>query len=497
MKLNKIIGLAIVCMPVLACKKLIEIKDTDFIGGDIALKTLQNNEQEIIGAYAIESTEIDILMNATFSDEVKKGEFYNAGTTHEWQYSSTDIGLRDNYTALNLHYRVIDRVNRALVALPTADSTRTTDNQAFRARLRGEALFLRAFSQFELYRFYSGYTDPAALAMPYMEAPSVPTQAIARIAVKPYFEKLKADLAEAKNLLPTTLPSGETAAARATKAAVSGLQARVSLYLKEWANAVTYSTEYISAFPLATRAQFPGIWTDASGNNAEVAFRLKRSATQSGYIRYYDASIATSRMGSLFRGTSTATNVGTVTWWPSDKLWNSYDKVNDIRFASYLKDEPLLTNSNPSRYSHLIQKYAGTGYGSSAENVADAKVFRTGEMYLIRAEAKAEGGDLAGAATDLNDLRAARITGYANATFASKDLLITAIMDERFKELPFEGHRFWDLRRRNLPVVRLASDAPSTAATTLPAGNFRFVLPIPNTEIQANPLMQQNNGYTN
>jgi hypothetical protein len=118
-------------------------------------------------------------------------------------------------------------------------------------------------------------------------------------------------------------------------------------------------------------------------------------------------------------------------------------------------------------------------------------------MFLIRAEAKAENGDLAGGAADLNALRTARITGYVNETFASKDALITAIMNERFKELAFEGHRFWDLKRRNLPVNRLTADAPNAAAMTLSAGNFRFLLPIPNSEIQANPKIQQNPGYTN
>jgi hypothetical protein len=61
--------------------------------------------------------------------------------------------------------------------------------------------------------------------------------------------------------------------------------------------------------------------------------------------------------------------------------------------------------------------------------------------------------------------------------------------------LPYEGHRFFDLRRRGLPVARLAADAPSAVGTTLAAGNFRFVLPIPLPEVTTNPLMQQNPGY--
>jgi len=53
------------------------------------------------------------------------------------------------------------------------------------------------------------------------------------------------------------------------------------------------------------------------------------------------------------------------------------------------------------------------------------------------------------------------------------------------------------LRRRGIGVDRLPADAPSPIGTSLPAGNFRFLLPIPNTEIQANALMKQNPGYSN
>ena len=252
-----------------------------------------------------------VLLNATLSDEVQVAEFYNAGTTHEWQYGSTDVGIRDNFTAMTPYYRVIDRVNRVLAALPDADSTRAGDN-VLRSRLKGEALFLRAFSHFELFRYYAGNYDPNGLAMPYMESSPVdPKTPQARIKMGEYFTKLNADLAEAKTLLPTTLPAAEPPLARARKLAASGLQARVALYMKDWANAITYSTEFINAIPLAPINSFYLIWKDSS--NAEVAFKLSRTAASA-------TSTGLTRMGSLFRATGSAATIGTITWRPSNEL---------------------------------------------------------------------------------------------------------------------------------------------------------------------------------
>ncbi|GGH77376.1 hypothetical protein HNQ91_004136 [Filimonas zeae] len=486
MKYRKIIYIPALLLSLASCRKLLEVKETDLLTDQLALKTVANNESGVIGAYAGLGTEMGILLNAILSDEVKKGEFYNSATVHEWQYSSTDVTIRDNFTAVNPYYRVVDRVNRVLQALPGADSTRLTDTQAFRSRLRGEALFLRAFCHFEVFRYYCNNYHADSLAMPYISQYRPDLPAMPRIKMGAYFEQLQADLTECKNLVPNSLAD----VGRANKIAVAGLQARVALFMKRWDDAITYSTEYISALPLATSASFPGIWTDA--NNDEIAFELKRSASLG------------AKTGSLFRAVSTVvggkTTMGTITWLASDTLWNSYDTAKDVRFKAYFKDEKLL--SDAARPSHLVAKYAGGAYTTATENVADNKILRTAEMYLIRAEAKAESAasDLGGAAADINALRAARIADYAPiGAYGSKELAIADIMRERFKELAYEGFRFWDLRRKGMPVTRKASDAPTTdeSSRVLPTGNFRFVLPIPNAEIQANKLMLQNPGYAN
>ena len=478
MRNNKlVIGSFLMLSLFASCSKVIDVKETDFIGGDVALKTVANVESGIIGAYATMNVEMGILLNSVFADEVRVAEFYNAATVHEWQYGSTDISIRDNFTAFPMYYRTIDRVNRVLAALPNAKAADATE-EALKSRIRGEALFLRAFCHFGLYQFYSNTSDGSALALAYMETPDLLPQA--RITVAPYMAKLNADLVAAKALVPAT----NADIARASRQAVTGLQARVALYMKDYANAATFATEYIAALPLASRTNFPLIWKDA--NNSEVAFKLTRTTTAGG------------RIGALYRGTSAnATTIGTITWRPTQALLDSYDQVNDIRYSTYFFEEPLLKASTArSIAAVMINKYAGTAYATPTELIADGKVFRTAEMYLIRAEARAETNDLTGAAADLNTLRAARINNYTNASFSSKGDLITAIMNERFKELAFEGHRFFDAKRRNLPIIRLAVDAQNNK-TTLESGNFRFLLPIPNSEIQANPLMVQNPGYTN
>jgi len=152
MRKNKLIIASFLMLSLFAaCTKVIDVKETDFIGGDVAFKTVDNVESGIIGAYSAMNVEMGILLNSVFADEVRVAEFYNSATVHEWQFKSTDISIRDNFTAFPLYYRIVDRANRVLEAVPNIKAANATQ-QATLDRVKGEALFLRAFSHFELYR---------------------------------------------------------------------------------------------------------------------------------------------------------------------------------------------------------------------------------------------------------------------------------------------------------------------------------------------------------
>src|SRR5690606_36972450 len=125
-----------------------------------------------------------------------------------------------------------------------------------------------------------------------------------------------------------------------------------------------------------------------------------------------------------------------------DQFGTVAQRQDDIRFARYIRyDQARQNASNGVKSAYLVQKYVGGN--SSYPGLTPIKLFRTGEMYLIRAEAEAERNNNSAAAADLNALRNARIHNYANASFADKQSVLNAIYNERFKELAFEGHRFF------------------------------------------------------
>lgn len=148
----------------------------------------------------------------------------------------------------------------------------------------------------------------------------------------------------------------------------------------------------------------------------------------------------------------------------------------------------------PSTGGYLTKKIRSRGnqMGQGSFNM-----LRGSEMYLIIAELAADKSHYSVARDALDAVRLARGLSMYAGTDAS---LVNEIQNERRRELFAEGHRLFDLKRRNLPLVRVGLQGHDSWADplNLPAGSERFELPIPQEEIDANGALtdkDQNPGY--
>lgn len=469
MNIKKIIFLSVAAGTLLqSCSKL-DLTDTESIEPTKAFRNLDDVNMGVLGAYAPVDYTL-IAAAAIVSDEIMypTENTVSNSSAHQWAYNSSSGSVTSSFLE---YYDIIDRTNRVLDAIPqipVSGGSQTTMDQ-----YKGELLALRAYCHFELLRAFASSYDPDAMGVPYVKHHEL--GAPARGSVKSNFDEINSDLIAAKALIPSSFTNNT----RITKTAVSAIQARVALYEKNWANAITYATEAINSEPLAPKNDFGKIWKDSS--NAEVIWQLARVPGDS-------------RIGSaFFRETGSI-----VLYAPAFKLINLFNRADDIRFASYIKYDPArAAGSNGTKSAYLVNKYIGSN--GANPGLTNIKLFRTGEMYLIRAEAalEANGTDLTSASKDLNDLRAARIYSYAGSPFTDKQSLLTAIYNERYKELAFEGHRFFDLKRRKWPVERAPEDAiNASGAVKLDPGAAQYSFPIPFTEMSVNKNMKQNPGYS-
>ncbi len=122
--------------------------------------------------------------------------------------------------------------------------------------------------------------------------------------------------------------------------------------------------------------------------------------------------------------------------------------------------------------------------------------FRLGEIYLNYAEAAVRGGGDAGKALGyVNELRE-RAYGDNSADITSGDLTLDFILDERGRELYFEGFRRMDLIRFDkFTSASYIWDWKGGVASGTGVDDRYVLFPIPPTDIAANPNLTQNAGY--
>ena len=292
-------------------------------------------------------------------------------------------------------------------------------------RVEGEARFMRAFYYFWLVNLYA---QPYAAAtaeeepgVPLKLSPDVEDNGFARASVAEVYRQIREDLERAAVCLRGRAPERPV---RASAEAAHLLLSRVALYSEDYEGAIAHADSVIGSGRFSL-LDLNG-WEDGTSftreDSPETVF------TQGGYIMgmiHTDDYVTTSR-------NSPRANAYT----SSPDLMRTYDS-RDLRRDVFF----LAPHFDKSKWRCLKSR-------SETAIISDYMLMRHAEAYLNKAEAQAIAGDEAGAKATLQELRARRFpAGQAPDIAATGEELVNFVRDERRRELCFEGHRWFDLRR--------------------------------------------------
>ncbi len=457
---------------------VIDVKPTHILTGSTAFRNLDDVESHLNGTYAsfrsgnYYGSTYGVMADMMTNDVAEHVESLgNFRSLVDWTYVANDALILG---AWEIPYLVINNANIILANVDKFEEGVAGQ----KARIKGQALAIRALAHFDLLRYFGQSYDrnSTSLGIPIKLESSITTPV--RNTVAEVYDRVYLDLAEAKTLLSGTLDediNGLEKRSRIDLAVVNAIHARVALYAKDYPTAITNASAVIdnSGSGLASPTEFEAIWSeDAVANEVIWSVAFLPGQGQPG--------------GDVFFSVNNR-----LAFKPAQDILNLYDADDDARYDAYFSDNVDLDG----RDGQIVPiKYLGRS-GLTDGNV-DFKVFRVAEMYLIRAEAYANSSQDGPALADLNTLRAARVDEYSDVSLSGSPLK-AAIAEERRKELFLEGHRWFDLRRMGQSIQRGGDCAAPATQCELPSSSHRWIWPIPQSEIDANPMIagQQNAGY--
>jgi hypothetical protein len=472
------IGTLLLLVNLTSCKKdFLEVSPTQQINSKETFSSLAKIQAAMTGIYDL-TTFSGYTNNMILSADVKGNDVlivsgasnYNRFVA-QYQFIETssngDVGNWWEYSG-----KVIANTNQFVANIPTAPIT-----DAQKTEFLAEARALRAYTYFWLIRWFAQpySVNPDALGVPIVKAPLGPNDPTpGRDKVKDVYAFIIDDLKYAE----TNLPAKNTNVYRMSTAAIQGTLARVYLNMGNWAEASRYAklaragkslssaAALLTGFNTPTTEWIYGISVRTDDNQGFLAVSSFYDPYNSGY--------------SSFRVT--------------DDFFSSF-AANDER-----KKQFLVKNSATADPSTAIYRKKGEGYlinkfDFTTTTANNQVLMRSAEMYLIEAEAEARLNNEPAAKQAL--LAVQQRAGVATAVSPNTgNALIEEILLERNKELYGEGHKFFDLLRTNKGVNRTGSTV-HWKIVNFPSGDNRLVSPIPQSELDANPVLkpQQNPGY--
>lgn len=383
--------------------------------------------------------------------DASSGHFVMLNT---YQVTDTDGDLTDTW---NYGYKVIDRCVRTINgAEKLLEAGVTEDDEYSISSYLSQCYALRALATFTLTNLFGLPYQPGGAntqlgIILIKDKPYTNTDEVHRSTVAECYEQILSDIEKAKELYTDESEMNGSAQFYFNMAAIYALEARVNLFMGNYAKASEAAQNAIDERDSegVGADKYAAMWKSNAISNEDI---LTISKTN-------DDNLSANALNTLYGSYG-----GTVSPYVTGLFGE-----NDVRATVLDYDQ---------------YKYVGL---SGAAAVSNIPIFRVSEMYLIIAECEARLGNI-DAAQEAVCFTAERDADFdAEALPTTKDELLSFINDERVRELYLEGHRWFDARRQGMKIT--------VASTKKDFDIAKFVYPIPADEINAGFGTEQNTGW--
>jgi len=415
-----------------------------------AIKAVGDMEGLLKGAYNRMSSAGYYGRDYLVTNEVRTPNVFANGTSGRFSteaafgYTPSAVYIWDNA------YSVIAVAN----ILIGADVTSLEGDQAYAEHVQGQAYVIRALAHYDLLLTYGQQYVGGDLGVPYVTEFKGGNDFPSRDSVESNVASIIGDLQSGFNLMSEDY--FDSTKEFISKYTAKGIESRVALQFEMWEAARDAAEEVIQSgvYSIVSADEYVSSFDVDGGTNS--IFEIAQSSTD------YPGS---DRIDFIYRGET----YGDIEVIPS--VLDLYDD-EDVRLDILGYEGEMLRNMG--KYPNLS---------------ANIIVLRYEEIVLNYAEALYNLGQNAEALTWLNKIPEARnAPDYDQITEEN-------ILEERRKELIFEGSYFWDLLRNGRDIEKVSP--LQNIEATIPFGNNKLAYPIPLSELDANSNVVQNPGYGN
>jgi hypothetical protein len=413
------------------------------------------------------------------SDDADKGsDLGDTGTDKDlldgWTFDATSLSFDEVWIG---NFEGIGRATYALKFIPGMNIA-----PADKDRYIGEAKLLRAYFYWNLIRIFGGVPKIDHVLESQADIQAASTRATAQV----IYAFIEEDINDAIAKLPVSVIAAENG--RVTKNAARALLAKVSLYQQKWSQAKAMCDAIISGGAYSLLSNYALIWREAGEFSSESIWEVNAiGTTPNKGVEGYFVTQGSRGPGGLGWGFNT----------PTSDLFNAYEPGDTRRAATIMQrgqtlwDGFVVNAAAPNlyyNYKSYVSKTMESFNGDDWNSNKNYRIFRLGEILLIKAESENELNDTTAAKSALNQLRTR--AGLLPINAISQATLRANIYKERRVEMAFEHDRMFDLRRTG------------RAAAVLQAAGKPYVspkhdlFPIPQHQIDLSAgRITQNTGY--